>query len=58
MVFDNSKIRSIVPDYMATIPFSQGAQEIVAWHDEDPARRHVDPRMDTLLDRLVEAHRA
>jgi nucleoside-diphosphate-sugar epimerase len=57
MVFDNSKIRSIVPDYMATIPFSQGAQEIVAWHDEDPARRHVDERMDALLDRLVEAHR-
>lgn len=57
MVFDNSKVRSLVPDYVATIPFSQGAQEIVAWHDEDPSRQQVDEHMDALLDRLVEAYR-
>jgi hypothetical protein len=56
MVFDNGKLRAVVPDYVATIPFSQGAQEIVAWHDEDPSRRVVDPRVDELLDRLVEEH--
>jgi nucleoside-diphosphate-sugar epimerase len=53
MVFDNSKLRRVVPDYLATIPFSVGAREIVAWHDEDPARRPVDPAMDALLDRLI-----
>jgi nucleoside-diphosphate-sugar epimerase len=58
MVFDNSKIRSFVPGYLATVPFEQGAREIVAWHDEDPSRQQVDARLDTLMDRLVETHRA
>jgi nucleoside-diphosphate-sugar epimerase len=58
VIFDNSKIRTVVPDYVATIPFSRGAREIVAWHDEDPARRQVDERMDALMGRLGERFRA
>jgi nucleoside-diphosphate-sugar epimerase len=59
-VFDTTKIRSIAPDLTTTVRFEQGAREIVAWHDADPARRVVDERMDALMDRLVErfgAHR-
>ena len=36
MIFDNTKVKALVPDYVATIPFAEGAREIVAWHDEDP----------------------
>jgi nucleoside-diphosphate-sugar epimerase len=57
MVFDNSKVKALVPGWSAVVPFRQGAREIVAWHDEDPARRAVDPRLDALFDRLVEAYR-
>jgi nucleoside-diphosphate-sugar epimerase len=57
LVFDNSKLRGLVPDYVATIPFHVGAQEIVAWHDEDPARQRVDSRLDALMDELVEKYR-
>jgi nucleoside-diphosphate-sugar epimerase len=57
MVFDNAKLRSVVPDYVATVPFEQGAREIVAWYDQDPSRQRVDPRFDTLMDRLVETYR-
>ena len=53
MVFDNSKLRSVVPGFRATIPFEQGARQIVAWHDEDPARRRVDPTIDAVMDDLV-----
>lgn len=56
MVFDNVKLRSVVPGYAATIPFEQGAREIVAWHDEHPSRRQVDARLDALMDELVETH--
>jgi nucleoside-diphosphate-sugar epimerase len=56
MVFDNSKLRSVVPGYRATIPFEQGAREIVAWHDADPARQQVDDRLDAVMDKLVESH--
>jgi nucleoside-diphosphate-sugar epimerase len=56
MVFDNSKLRFVVPDYRATIPFEQGAREIVAWHDADPARQQVDARLDAVMDKLAESH--
>ena len=57
MVFDNSKLRSVVPGYRATIPFEQGAREIVAWHDADASRQVVDARIDAVMDRLVETYR-
>ncbi len=56
-VFDNSKLRTVVPDFRATIPFEQGAREIIDWYDGDPARRQVDARMDALMDDLVQRFR-
>jgi nucleoside-diphosphate-sugar epimerase len=57
MVFDNSKLRSVVPGYRAVIPFEQGAREIVAWHDEDLSRQQVDARLDAVMDKLVSQYR-
>jgi nucleoside-diphosphate-sugar epimerase len=57
MLFDNAKLRSVVPDFLARIPFEQGAREIVAWYDEDPARQQSDTRLDALMDKLVETYR-
>ena len=57
MVFDNSKLRSVVPGYRAEIPFEQGAREIIAWYDEDPARQQVDARLDAVMDKLIETYR-
>jgi nucleoside-diphosphate-sugar epimerase len=55
MIFDNSKIRRLVPDFRATIPFWQGAQEIIAWYDADPARQATDMVFDALQDRIIGA---
>jgi nucleoside-diphosphate-sugar epimerase len=52
-VFDNSKLRSVVPDYLATIPFEAGAREIVAWYDEDATRRRVDSTIDEAMNTLI-----
>jgi nucleoside-diphosphate-sugar epimerase len=57
MVFDNSKLRQLVPDYVAMIPFHEGAREIVAWFDEDPSRQQIDARLDTVMDGLVQTYR-
>jgi nucleoside-diphosphate-sugar epimerase len=57
LVFDNSKLRSVVPGYRAVIPFELGAREIVGWYDEDPARQQADPRLDAIMDKLVAARR-
>ncbi len=55
MIFDNSKIKRIVPDYAATISWTQGAEEIMAYYDEDPARQVVDEELDALMERILAA---
>ncbi|MGQ7297501.1 SDR family oxidoreductase [Quadrisphaera sp. KR29] len=57
MVFDNSKVKSLAPGWRAVVPFERGAEEIVAWHDEDASRRTVDERWDAVVDGLVERFR-
>jgi nucleoside-diphosphate-sugar epimerase len=53
MIFDNSKIKRFVPDFAATIPFSRGAEEIIAWYDADPSRRAIDEDLDRTMDRII-----
>jgi nucleoside-diphosphate-sugar epimerase len=57
MVFDNAKLRSVVPGYRAVIPFEQGAREIVAWYDEDRSRQRIDAGIDAVTDKLAQAFR-
>ena len=58
MIFDNSKVKRLVPGFLCSIPFSLGAREILSWYDADPERRVVDPQFDSLLDGMISAHRA
>jgi nucleoside-diphosphate-sugar epimerase len=53
MIFDNSKIKRFVPDFAAKIPFSQGAEEIIAWHDADPSRKTIDEELDRTMGRII-----
>ena len=52
MIFDNSKVRRLVPGFGTTIPFERGAGDIVRWYRENPARCRVDPSFDALQERL------
>lgn len=53
VIFDNTKIKRAVPGFLATIPFVQGASEILAWYDEDPKRHAVNEKFDRLVDRIA-----
>ena len=57
MVFDNAKVRALVPQFRPVVPFRQGAREIVEWYDAEASRRVVDDRMNRLFDSLIEAYR-
>jgi nucleoside-diphosphate-sugar epimerase len=57
-IFDNTKIKRLVPGFVATRRFFEGAREIIDWYDADPARQTVDPELDALLDRMIDAYRA
>jgi nucleoside-diphosphate-sugar epimerase len=58
MIFDNTKIKRLVPDFAATIPFARGAEEIMAWFDADPTRRVVDEKLDRVIDHIIAAYEA
>jgi nucleoside-diphosphate-sugar epimerase len=53
MVFDNSKVKSVVPGWQAVVPFERGAREIVRWYTEEPSRQVVDEKQDALMDQLA-----
>ncbi len=53
MIFDNSKIKRVVPEFCASIPFRKGSEEMMAWYDADPERRKVDDRMNEAMDMLI-----
>jgi nucleoside-diphosphate-sugar epimerase len=57
VIFDNSKVKSLVPGFVATTTFAAGAREIVDWYDAHPAEKVVDPKLNELFDRLVAAAR-
>jgi len=56
VIFDNTKIKRMVPDFAATIPYAQGAQEVIAWYDANPDRQTVDEAFDQLTDRIIAAY--
>jgi nucleoside-diphosphate-sugar epimerase len=53
VIFDNSKIKRLVPDFCATIPFAHGAVEIVNWYQAEASRRKIDPAVNQLYDRMI-----
>ena len=55
-ILDNSNVKSLVPDFICTTPFSRGAEEIIAWHMADPARQQVDETFNALCDRILQAY--
>ena len=55
MVFDNAKLRGIVPGWQAVIPFERGARQIVEWYLADPARQVTDQALDAVMDKLASA---
>jgi nucleoside-diphosphate-sugar epimerase len=55
MLFDNAKLRYLVPGFAPKVSFSAGAREIISYHDGDPARRRVDADLDAAFDRLLAA---
>jgi nucleoside-diphosphate-sugar epimerase len=57
MIFDNSKLKSVVPEFEAAIPFATGSKDIIDWYEEDASRCEVDAGADALQDRLAEAYR-
>jgi len=55
-LFDNSKIKRFVPDFVANIPFSQGIKQTLNWFDADPSRRVIKEETNRFLDGVIAAN--
>jgi nucleoside-diphosphate-sugar epimerase len=57
LVFDNSKIKALVPDFVCTTPFHVGIRESIAWFDANPQYKIIDRDKDEAMDWLAENYR-
>ena len=55
-VFDNRKVKALVPEFVARIPFHEGIRRTLAWFNADPARKRVDARVNAEMDTIIEAY--
>lgn len=55
-IFDNSKIKQFVPEFMASIPFVHGIKKTLAWFEADPSRKIVRAETNQMMDRILGAY--
>lgn len=58
VVFDNSKIKRIAPDFQAVVPLREGIRRALAWFDADKGRRRVEDEVNAEMDRILTAYAA
>jgi nucleoside-diphosphate-sugar epimerase len=51
-VFDNSKIKIIIPKFKASIPYSDGVREIIDWYSEKE-NQVVNLELDAMMDKMI-----
>ena len=56
MIFDNSKIRRVVPEFQPKIRFADGIRRTIGWFAADPARRVVSSESNAKIERLLACH--
>jgi len=55
-IFDNTKIKRFVPDFVATTRFRDGIKRTLGWFDVDPRRQEIDEESNTKWDKLLAAY--
>jgi len=57
VLFDNTKIKTFVPGWVAEIPFSVGIRRTVAWFDADPRRQTVNEASNARMEAILAAYK-
>ena len=55
-VFDNTKLKRLVPGFAAKTSFSTGIRRTLAWFEADPIRQQVDAELNQRWDKLIAAY--
>ena len=56
--FDNSKIKTFVPGFKATIPYSEGIRRTLKWLQEKPERQNIDKEKEAKIENVLRAYKA
>jgi nucleoside-diphosphate-sugar epimerase len=56
VIFDNSKIKKMVPNFDCKIPFSRGVKEIIAWYKNNKDWQVVNTEIDKKIDEIIGAY--
>jgi nucleoside-diphosphate-sugar epimerase len=57
-IFDNSKIKNFVPEFVATIPFYEGIKETISWFEADPKRMIIRDETNAMMDKILNTYGA
>ena len=55
-LFDNAKLRRVVPDFQPKIRFQEGVRRTIAWFDADASRRQISVTGNEEIDQILEAY--
>ena len=55
VIFDNTKIKTFVPGFVATIPFRQGIKKTVKWFEAEPSRMKILDENNAMMDQIIAA---
>ncbi len=58
VVFDNTKLKTFVPDYVATCSLAEGVRRSVAYFEADPARQQVDEKANEFMDDMISKYKS
>jgi nucleoside-diphosphate-sugar epimerase len=53
MIFDNSKIKSVVPNFNCSVSFEEGVKEIISFYKSHPEFQKVDKEFDAIFDQMI-----
>lgn len=56
VIFDNTKIKTFVPEFKAIIPFAEGVKRTLKWFDEKPERKFINKETNTKIDAVLNAY--
>ena len=58
VLFDNTKIKTFVPGFKATIPFAEGIKRTLKWLEDNPERQNIDPNIEASIENILKAYRS
>lgn len=56
VIFDNTKIKGLVPEFNCKIPFSEGIKRTLTWFEADASRQLIKPETNAMMDRILDAY--